>query len=86
MTENFGPGVTTLKLRGITLKQYSDKEFTFEITPAELIPVLKTLENKKGLVKGRISPIQNPSEHISHLAFAVLPVKSIEESLNDNNG
>ena len=85
MAEQFGSGVTTLKLRGITLKQYSDKEFTFEITPAELIPVLRTLENRKGLVKGRISPIQFPTEHITHLAFAVLPTKNIEEQLNEEH-
>jgi len=79
----YGQGTTTLKLRGITLKQYSDTEFTFEITPSELIPVLQTLQNKQGKVKGRISPLQTPTETISHLAFAVLPVKNIEDQLND---
>jgi hypothetical protein len=78
--EQYGTGTTTLKLRGITLKQYSDKELTFEITPAELIPVLQTLQNKQGKVKGRISPLQTPTEHISHLAFAVLPTKNIEDN------
>ena len=81
--EKYGSGTTTLKLRGITLKQYSDKEFTFEFTVDELIPVLQTLKNKQGKVKGRISPLQTPTEHITHLAFAVLPTKNIEDQLND---
>ena len=80
MQEKYGSGITTLKLRGITLKQYSDKEFTFEIITAELIPVLQTLQNKQGKVKGRISPLQTPTENISHLAFAVLPTKNIEDN------
>jgi len=81
MLEQFGSGTTTLKLRGITLKQYSDTEFTFEITASDIIPVIETLKNKNGKIKGRISPIKTPTETITHLAFAVLPTKNMEDEL-----
>ena len=81
--QHYGPGVTALKLRGFTMKQYSDKEFTFEINVDELIPVLQTLRNKQGKVKGRLSDVKNPTENISHLAFAILPTKNIDEQLNE---
>ncbi len=79
--ENYGSGVSTLKLEGITLKQQPDG-FTFEISVDDLIPVLKTLKNKRGVVKGRISPLNRPTPEITHLAFGLLPVRNIEEQSN----
>ena len=72
--------VTTLKLQGITLKKVSGTDdFEFEINAGEIIPVLKTLRSKNGSLKGRVSPIATPTDKITHLFYAVLPVKTQED-------
>ena len=72
--------VTTVRLEGISINK-TDEGISFSITPQDLIPVLKTLSTKHGRVKGVVGPLKTPSEHVSHLFFAIIPVINIEEQL-----
>ncbi len=70
--------VTTVRLEGITVNK-TEEGITFNINVQDLIPVLKTLSTTHGRVKGVVSPIKNPTDKITHLFFAVIPVINIDD-------
>lgn len=55
------------------------EEILFELKVSDLIPLLKSMANSHGYVHGRISPMKEPNENISHIGLLCLPSKTSSE-------
>lgn len=55
------------------------EEIMFEFKVSELIPLLKSMANSHGFVHGRISPMRQPTENLTHIGLLVITPKNNTE-------
>lgn len=86
----FNPSATTARLTGTKFQLHKKiikvhnepievEEILFEFKIDELIPLLKSMANSHGYVHGRISPMKEPTENLTHIGLLVLTPKNNTE-------